>query len=89
MTASKRGGGHGAIHQFEGLRGPYSVRGHRVDGPRTGNFWGSDVFLHIFCIISILFLDDHNFINNHPQDLKLVSNDAPCDLPQSALKFRL
>jgi hypothetical protein len=24
----------------------------------TGNFWDSDVFLHI------LFLDDHNFINN-------------------------
>ena len=22
----------------------------------------------------VLFLDDHNFINNHPPDLKLVSN---------------
>jgi hypothetical protein len=33
-------------------------------GGRTGNFWDSDVFLHI------LFLDDHNFINNHPPDLK-------------------
>ena len=33
--------------------------------------------------------DDHNFINNHPPDLKLVSNDAPYDLLQSALKFRL
>jgi hypothetical protein len=49
----------------------------------TGNFWDSDVFLHI------LFLDDHNFINNHPPNLKLVSNDAPCDLLQSALKIRL
>jgi hypothetical protein len=34
-------------------------------------------------------LDDHNFINKHPPDLKLVSNDAPCDLLQSALKFSL
>ena len=50
---------------------------------RTGNFWGSDVFLHI------LFLDDHNFISDHPPDLKLVSNDAPCALLQSALKIRL
>ena len=31
-----------------------------------------------FCMYS--FLDDHNFINNRPPDLKLVSNDAPCDL---------
>ena len=37
----------------------------------------------------VLFLDDHNLINNHPPDLKLVSNDAPCDLLQSALKIRL
>jgi hypothetical protein len=37
----------------------------------------------------VLFWDDHNFINNHPADLKLVSNDAPCDLLQSALKIRL
>jgi hypothetical protein len=37
----------------------------------------------------VLFLDDHNFVNNHPPDLKLVSNDAPCDLLQSALKIRL
>jgi hypothetical protein len=39
----------------------------------------------------VLFLDDNNFINNYPPDLKLVSksNDAPCDLLQSALKIRL
>jgi hypothetical protein len=37
----------------------------------------------------VLFLDDHNFINNHPPDLKLVPNDAPCDLLHSALKIRL
>jgi hypothetical protein len=37
----------------------------------------------------VLFLDDHNFINNHPPDLKLVTNDAQCDLLQSALKIRL
>jgi hypothetical protein len=43
------------------------LRGHHRE-PRTGNFWGSDVFLHI------LFLDDHNFINNPPPDLKLVSS---------------
>jgi hypothetical protein len=36
----------------------------------------------------VLFLNDHNFINNHPPDLKLVPNDAPCDLLQSALKIR-
>jgi hypothetical protein len=29
----------------------------------------SDVFLHV------RFLDDHCFINNHPLDLKSVSND--------------
>jgi hypothetical protein len=42
-----------------------------------------------FCIF--IFLDDHNFINNinNPQDLKLVTNDAPCDLLQSAPKIRL
>ena len=44
----------------------------------TGNFWDSDVI--------ILFLDDHNFISNHPPDLKLVFNDAPCGLLQSAPK---
>jgi hypothetical protein len=32
---------------------------------------------------------DGRLVYNHPQDLKLVSNDAPCDLPQSALKIRL
>jgi hypothetical protein len=37
----------------------------------------------------VLFLDDHNYINYHPPDLKLVSNDALCDLLQSALKIRL
>jgi hypothetical protein len=37
----------------------------------------------------VLFLDDHNFIKNHPPDLKLVSNDAPCDMLQSVLKIRL
>ena len=52
-------------------------------GTPTGNFLDSGVFLHI------LFLGGHNFINNHPPDLKLVSNDAPCDLLQSALKIRL
>jgi hypothetical protein len=45
-------------------------------------FWDSDVFLHI------LFLDYHNFINNHPPDLKLVSNDAACNLLH-ALKIGL
>jgi hypothetical protein len=49
----------------------------------TGTFCDSDVFLNV------LFLDDHNFINNHPSDLKLVPNGAPCDLLQSALKIRL
>jgi hypothetical protein len=53
----------------------------------TGSFWGSDVFLHV------LFLDDYNFTNNHPPYLKfmlkLVSNDAPCDLLQFSLKIRL
>jgi hypothetical protein len=44
----------------------------------TGDFWYLDVFL--------LFLDDHNFISNHPQDLKLVFNGAPCDLLQSVPK---
>jgi hypothetical protein len=62
----------------------FDAPGHlSVHRGTTGNFWGSDVFLHI------LFLDDHNFINNHLTDLKLVSNDALCDLPQSALKIRL
>jgi hypothetical protein len=41
------------------------------------------------CFCMYYFLDDHNFINNHPADLKLVPNDAPCDLIQSALKTRL
>jgi hypothetical protein len=41
------------------------------------------VFLHI------LFLDDYNSINNHSPDLKLISNDAPCNLLQSALKVKL
>ena len=49
----------------------------------TGNFWDSDVFLHI------LFLDDHNFINNHPPDLKSVSNDAQSNSLRSAVKIRL
>jgi hypothetical protein len=29
------------------------------------------------CFCMYCFLDDHNFINNHPPDLKLVSNDTP------------
>jgi hypothetical protein len=36
--------------------------------------------------VFLLFLDDHNFVNNHPPDLKLVLNGAPCDLLQSAPK---
>ena len=41
------------------------------------------------CFCMFCFLDDHNFINNNPQYLKLVSNDAPFDSLQSALKIRL
>ena len=40
-------------------------------------------------MLFLCFLDGHNFINNHPPGLKVVSNDAPCDLIQSALKFML
>ena len=39
--------------------------------------------------LDVLFVDDHNFINNPPPDLKLVSDDAPCASLQSALKIRL
>jgi hypothetical protein len=42
-----------------------------------------------FCISCFWTTIISSIYNNHPLDLKLVSNDAPCDLLQSALKIRL
>ena len=42
-----------------------ALHGQHLQCRATGNKRGGDVLFY------------HNFINNHPPDLKLVSNDAP------------